>query len=167
MPTSNDCNLGKTLGKKKNPQVPSLLCSSIVGYCQLQGGQYSCPCEPHSKKNLNLEAKTDIARLCTLSWKEKCQHETTDGRWHWLLGSPTLCCMPRGPRMSWQCPPQQTPLACFPTVTPAGDLDYLAASTAAQPGCQSHGVKHATRTPPLWTPSAACMTPFIYPCARQ
>lgn len=118
------------------------------------------------QKNLNPEAKTETPQLSTLSWKEECQQETTDGRWHQLLGSPTSCCMPWGPGISWQCPSQQTPLACFPIVTPVRDLDYLATSTVAQPSCQSHGVKRATRTPPPWTLSAACMPQFIYPCAR-
>lgn len=78
------------------------------------------------QKNLKLEAKTDTLQLSTLGWKEECQRETTDGRWHQLLGSSTLCFMLRGPRMNWQCPSQQILLARFPTVTPVRDLDYLA-----------------------------------------
>ena len=63
-------------------------------------------------------------------------------------------------------PFQQTLLACFPTVTPAGDLDYLAASTVAQPGCQPCGMKHVTRTPLPLTQSAAYIY-CIYLCARS
>lgn len=105
------------------------------------------------QKNLNLEAKTDT--LSALGWKEECQWETTDGGWHQVLE--TSCFMPRSPRMNWQCPSQQILLACFPTVTPVRDLDYLAASTVAQPGCQPCGIKHATRTPSPLTPSAVCI----------
>lgn len=105
------------------------------------------------QKNLNLEAKTDT--LSALGWKEECQQDITDGGWHQLLGSSTSCFMLQGPRMNWQCPSQQTLLARFLTVTPVRDLDYLASSTVAQPGCQPCGIKHTTRTLPPLTPSAA------------
>lgn len=53
---------------------------------------------------------------------EDWQHGITDGRWQQLLRSPTLNHVPHCPRMSWQCPPQQPLLACFPALTPARDL---------------------------------------------